>query len=234
MLMVNLPTHRGHGSIEIIYGCMFSGKSKTAYDRCLNRETFSDERWVGFKSPVDTRAGKDYPMHIKLHPPNDKGVLMFVPAVVINNMEDAFDYLSDNRRISFVWFDEGQFIGAREKRAHTSVMLTLKEHGYGVVGAYLDETFNGDDFPLSGDEHTSDVIAIADVPTHNHAICQHRIETGSMCRKPAIHSQRFNPDGSLAKPEDPILVVGEERHDENFVSFYEARCNEDWINPRSL
>lgn len=232
--MANLPVHPGEGSIEAIYGSMFSGKSTTAYDRCKNRESFGGEDWVGFKSPLDNRSGNDYPNHIKLHPPNDKGVLIFVPAVVIETMEDALDYLADHPEVSFAWFDEGQFIGARKKRSHTKVMIRLKEHGYGVVGAYLDTTFNGDDFPLPGDEHTSDVIRISDVRTHNYAICQHVIDdSGHMCRALATHSQRFNPDGSLARPDDPIIVVGEEKGKER-KSFYEARCPKHWTDPRSL
>lgn len=222
----DLPTHTGHGSFELVTGCMFSGKTDDANNRCRNRTEFAKEEFVRFKSPKDTRAGKDHSTYIKVHPPSDRGEIILIPAVVIEYIEDCLPYLAEHPENSFVLHDEGHFEKTRYRHGHTRVYMKLKKHGYGVIATYLDFTFEDEDFPLPGDEKTSDIARIADEVTRRKAICQKKDADGNMCRRLATRSQRFNPDGTIAGHGDPVILVGEEKHEGEEVSYYEARCEE--------
>lgn len=152
---------RSTGHIEVITGCMFSGKSEELIRR-LNRALIARQRIQVFKPAADSRS---------------VGV-----ASRDNRALEAFGAPTSHdlrQQVRFgtqvVGIDEAQFFDD----GLIGVCNELAEHGVRVIVAGLDMDFRGEPFgPIPG------LMAIAEFVDKVHAICVR-------CGAPALYSQRI-------------------------------------------
>lgn len=155
----SLPKNTGW--IEVIAGCMFSGKTEELIRR-LRRAEIAKQKVMIFKPRIDTRfSAKAIVSHSDLSLPS---LLIQVPDEILMLAEDA----------QVVGIDEAQFfpIGLVE------VCDTLANQGKRVIVAGLDQDYKGVPF-----EPMPQLLAIAEYITKTLAICV-------VCGNPADKTQR--------------------------------------------
>lgn len=157
-------THK-RGSIEVICGSMFSGKTEELLRR-LKRARIARQRVEIFKPSIDTRYAKaDVVSH-------DHNALRATPVDAANSM---LLLVGD---VDVVGIDEAQFFDNTLR----DVCNALADRGLRVIVAGLDMDFRGEPFgPMPA------LMAIADDVTKVHAICVH-------CGSPAYVSHRLVAD----------------------------------------
>ena len=137
------------GSIEVITGSMFSGKTEELIRR-LKRAKIAKLKTEIFKPSVDTRHEGD---ELISHDAN------YVSSTPVDNSSNIL-LLSGN--VDVIGIDEAQFFD----EGLTEVTVKLANMGIRVIVAGLDMNFKGDPFgPIPG------VMAVADHVTKVHAIC---------------------------------------------------------------
>jgi thymidine kinase len=152
----------GTGWIEVITGCMFSGKTEELIRR-LRRAQYARQHVVVFKPKLDTRYSKT---HVVSH--DEKQIESYV-------IQDAPDMIPLARDAQVVGIDEGQFFGPPLVEACEE----LANSGKRVIVAGLDQDFRGQPF-----EPIPHLLAVAEYITKNLAICM-------VCGNPADRSQRI-------------------------------------------
>jgi len=157
-----------NGSIEVICGSMFSGKTEELLRR-LKRAEFAKLTIAVFKPKVDKRYDKQ---KVVSHDDND------IEAVSIGS---AKDILKLTNQIQVVAIDEAQFFDSEL----IAVSTKLANSGVRVIIAGLDMDFLGKPFGIM-----PDLLAIAEHITKVHAIC---IDCGAI----ANHSFRKTNDKDL-------------------------------------
>lgn len=158
------PHFKGHrtGWIEVICGCMFSGKTEELIRR-LKRARIAELKVEVFKPEVDRRYDDT---HIVSH---DTSSVFATPVDRASRILDIPD------ETSVVGIDEAQFFDAELP----AVCQELALRGVRVVVAGLDMDYRGQPFgPMPG------MLAIAEYVTKVHAICVH-------CGNLATHSYRL-------------------------------------------
>jgi len=155
----NIP--RNTGWIEVVCGCMFSGKTEELIRR-LRRAQIAKQKVVVFKPKIDIRYS---PEHIVSH--SDQ----FLDAKVI---EDAQEILSLADDAQVIGIDEGQFF----KSNIVDVCNKLADRGKRVIVAGLDQDYKGNPF-----DPMPQLLAIAEYITKTLAICV-------VCGNPADRTQR--------------------------------------------
>lgn len=212
------------GSIELISGCMFSGKTdalireleqvKRLLDINVSNGTIdanvADQVIRAFKPPIDTRYGDDAKLHS--HAKTEW------PATLVseNSPRDILKYVTEYTRVVVV--DEGQFYSGEL----IDVCEELAGKGVRVIIGALDANFRGETFGIIGD-----LWARADVKRPlSDALCM-------VCGDVASKTQRFivekdeNGNEKSRRPADynePEVVVGA-------ADQYEARCRVHHIVP---
>ena len=137
------------GSIEVICGSMFSGKTEELIRR-MKRAQFAKQTVEIFKPAVDTRYGEE---NVVSHDKNS------IPCTPVENSGNIMLLSGD---IDVVGIDEAQFFD----NAIVEVCNKLANQGIRVIIAGLDMDFKGDPFgPMPA------LCAIADDVTKVHAIC---------------------------------------------------------------
>ena len=137
------------GSIEVICGSMFSGKTEELIRR-MRRAQFAKQKVEIFKPAMDVRYSED---SIVSHDQNS------IPSTPVENSGNIF-LLSSN--IDVVGIDEAQFFDD----GLVDVCNQLANQGIRVIVAGLDMDFKGKPFgPMP------QLCAIADDVTKVHAIC---------------------------------------------------------------
>lgn len=156
------------GSIEVICGSMFSGKTEELIRR-LKRAQIARMKVQCFKPVIDNRYSKD---HVTSH---DAAKLISHP---IEKSWQILENLEDNTRV--VGIDEVQFFD----ESIVEVCQKLANRGIRVVVAGLDMDFLGQPF-----EPVPKLLALAEYVTKLHAICV-------ACGAAASRTQRiiFNND----------------------------------------
>jgi thymidine kinase len=155
------PAH-GAGWIEVVTGCMFSGKTEELIRR-LVRARIARQRVVVFKPAIDTRyAMEDVVTH--------GGVRL--PCVPVERASDIEARVGDAEVIGI---DEAQFFDL----SLVGVANRLANGGRRVVIAGLDQDFRGEPF-----EPLPQLLAVAEYITKNLAVCM-------VCGGPADRSQRL-------------------------------------------
>ena len=137
------------GWIEVISGCMFSGKTEELIRR-LKRVKIANLNFVVFKPAIDLRFSES---HVVSH---DAHSIEAIP------VKQAEDMLLPAQNADVVGIDEAQFFD--EKIANICEKLAFE--GKRVIVAGLDLDFQGKPF---GPMPT--LLAIADYATKLHAIC---------------------------------------------------------------
>ena len=152
------------GCIEVITGCMFSGKTEELIRR-LVRARIARRRVLVFKPAVDTRyAVEDIVTHSNVRLP-------------CQPVAAALDILAHVGDAEVVGIDEAQFFSLDL----VGVCNRLADEGRRVVVAGLDQDFRGVPF-----EPIPQLLAVAEYITKNLAVCM-------VCGAPADRSQRLVP-----------------------------------------
>lgn len=169
------------GSLEVICGSMFSGKSEELIRR-LKRAEIARKNVLVFKPSIDDRHTIEY---ITSH--NGKQL----KAVALDNANEIPSYITTETEV--VGIDEVQFFS----NDIINIICLCIEQGKRVIVAGLDLDFKKVPFgcmPI--------LMAIADSVTKLKAICM-------VCGKDAHFTQRL-VDGHPAKSTDPIVLIGAE------------------------
>jgi thymidine kinase len=142
-------THAQSGCIEVITGCMFSGKTEELIRR-VRRAVIARQKVVIFKSAIDKRYSKE---DIVSH---DANTIKSVPVT------NPADILAAAKDFDVIGIDEAQFFGQKL----VDVCEILANQGKRVIVAGLDLDFLGNPFgPMPA------LISIAEFVTKVHAIC---------------------------------------------------------------
>ena len=157
------------GWIEVVTGCMFSGKTEELIRR-IKRATIARQKVILFKPDTDIRYSTD---HVVSHDSNQ------MTSTVVKRPNEMLDLSAD---FSVVGIDESQFFD----NSLTSIVQQLALDGKRVIIAGLDLDYKGVPFgPMP------DLLAVAEYVTKVHAICPH-------CGNLATHSYRMvNNDNTI-------------------------------------
>ncbi|MGB9694424.1 MAG: thymidine kinase [Caldisericaceae bacterium] len=169
------------GKIEVVTGCMFSGKSEELIRR-LKRARIARLNIQVFKPVVDTRYSK---IEVVSHAGES------IEAIPVSNSEELLKAVENDTNV--VGVDESQFFDM----GLVDASRELSKRGKRVILAGLDMDFRGEPFgPMPF------LMAIADEVLKLHAICM-------VCGEEATMTQRLI-DGKPAKYSDPVLMIGSE------------------------
>ena len=162
--MIDIPPHqlpKDTGWIEVITGCMFSGKTEELIRR-LRRAQIAKQTVKIFKPKLDTRYSND---SIVSH--NDQSL----PSILIEDINEVLNYSNDAQVIGI---DEVQFFN----ESIVYICNLLASRGKRVIVAGLDQDYTGKPF-----EPMPQLLAISEYITKQHAICV-------VCGNPADKTQR--------------------------------------------
>jgi len=134
------------GKIEIITGCMFSGKSTELLKRLKN----SDNKYLLVKPKIDTRYDLS---SVSTHSGKKES------ALVVNSISEVFENLNG---IKIIGIDEAQFFTIKIVRD----CMELKKLGIRVVIAGLNKDYLNREF-----NSVTSLIKIADTTTKLYAVC---------------------------------------------------------------
>jgi thymidine kinase len=149
------------GSIEVIVGSMYSGKTEELIRR-LRRAQIARQRVEIFKPSIDDRYALDAIVsHSELR----------IPSRAVKTAQDVLRYAHEAQVIGI---DEGQFLGPDLVK----VCETLARRGKRVIVAGLDQDYRGVPF-----EPMPQLLAIAEYITKTLAICM-------VCGAPANRTYR--------------------------------------------
>jgi thymidine kinase len=158
------------GWIEVIVGCMFSGKTEELIKQ-LKRAQYANQKLQVFKPKIDDRYSED---HVASHNQS------LFPSVVVQSSYEILSRVQKNTQV--VGIDEGQFFDAEL----VDVATVLANSGKRVIIAGLDTDWKGRPFG-----NIPALMAIAEVVRKQHAICM-------VCGEPATRTQRMVPsDGDI-------------------------------------
>ncbi len=157
---------RETGWIEVICGCMFSGKTEELIRR-LRRAEIARQNVAIFKPRIDKRYSDD---HIVSHSDDRLKSIVVDSALEISS-------LSGEARV--IGVDEAQFF----KMELVGVCESLASAGKRVIVAGLDQDFRGKPF-----EPIPQLLAVAEYITKTLAICM-------VCGNPADRTQRKTQSG---------------------------------------
>ena len=165
MTVYSVPA--GTGWIEVITGCMFSGKTEELIRRII-RAQIARQRVLVFKPATDVRyAREDIVTHAGRR----------LPCQPIARATELLAHVGD---AEVVGVDEAQFFD----RGLVDVCNRLADEGRRVIVAGLDQDFQGRPF-----EPIPELLAVAEYITKNLAVCM-------VCGAPADRSQRLDPSDS--------------------------------------
>ena len=162
--MTDIPPHqlpKDTGWIEVITGCMFSGKTEELIRR-LRRAQIAKQKVKIFKPRIDVRYSEN---SIVSHDEQS------LPSILIDDIIEVLKHSDDAQVIGI---DEAQFFN--EGIVHICNLLASK--GIRVIVAGLDQDYTGKPF-----EPMPQLLAIAEYITKQHAICV-------VCGNPADKTQR--------------------------------------------
>jgi len=156
------------GWIEVITGCMFSGKTEELIRR-LRRAQIAKQTVVIFKPQIDSRYSTN---HIVSHNTQQ------LPSQMLEKPDDILALSKDAQVIGI---DEVQFFGS----AVIGICEELANSGKRVIVAGLDQDFRGKPFgPMP------DLLALGEYITKTLAICV-------KCGNPADRTQRTTNESAL-------------------------------------
>jgi thymidine kinase len=156
------------GSIEVICGSMFSGKTEELIRR-MKRAQFANQKVEIYKPCIDVRYSDDQVVSHDAHS---------IPSTPIDSPASMLLLSSD---VEVVGIDEAQFFDD----TIVEVVQTLANRGVRVIIAGLDTDYMGKPF---GPMHA--LMAVAEDVQKVHAICM-------KCGSPANHSHRLSESDQL-------------------------------------
>jgi len=162
--MTDIPPHqlpKDTGWIEVIAGCMFSGKTEELIRR-LRRAQIAKQKVKIFKPKIDDRYS-----HESIVSHNEQSL----PSVLINDINEIVELSMDAQVIGI---DEAQFFDEKI----VSICNDLASNGKRVIVSGLDQDYRGIPF-----EPMPQLLAIAEYISKQLAICV-------LCGNPADKTQR--------------------------------------------
>ena len=154
-------TPRNTGWIEVIAGCMFSGKTEELIRR-LRRAKIAKQSVLIFKPKIDIRYSKD-----KIVSHSEQSL----PSVLVESPQEI---LSQSKDAQVIGIDEAQFF----TNDLVNIVEQLANEGKRVIIAGLDQDYTGKPF-----EPIPQLLATAEYITKTLAICVN-------CGNPADKTQR--------------------------------------------
>lgn len=152
----------GTGWIEVVTGCMFSGKTEELIRR-LNRARYATQRVIVFKPSIDVRYAQEQVVsHSEYR----------FPCVPVDHAAQILRRVGDAQ---VVGIDEAQFFD----REIVKVANRLADEGRRVVIAGLDQDYRGEPF-----DPMPQLMAVAEYVQKTLAVCM-------VCGSPADRSQRL-------------------------------------------
>lgn len=171
--------NQSHGSIEVICGSMFSGKTDELIRR-LVRATIARQKVQVFKPAIDVRYALE---KVTSHAGSD------FDAQPVEAAAEIRERLAADTTVVAV--DETQFFDPEI----VQVVQDLAARGIRVLVAGLDMDFRGEPFgPMP------DLMSMAEDVSKLHAICM-------VCGEEASRTQRL-VNGRPARRDDPVVIVG--------------------------
>lgn len=168
-----------HGSIEVVCGSMFSGKTDELIRR-MRRAVIARQKVQVFKPSIDVRYAVE---KVTSHAGADFDAIPVEKAIDIYTKLDADTTVVGVDEAQF--FDDGIIVVTRE----------LAKRGIRVLVAGLDQDFRGEPFgPIPV------LMAEAEHVDKLQAICM-------VCGDPASRTQRL-VNGKPARYDDPVVIVG--------------------------
>jgi thymidine kinase len=168
-----------HGSVEVICGSMFSGKTDELIRR-LVRANIAKQKVQVFKPAIDVRYAVE---KVTSHAGANYDAIPVEKAADIRSKLDA--------DTTVVAIDEAQFMDAEV----VNVARELANKGIRVLVAGLDQDFRGEPFgPMPA------LMSHAERVDKLHAICM-------VCGDEASRTQRL-VNGKPARYDDPVVIVG--------------------------
>ena len=163
-----LESAKKAGSIEVICGSMFSGKTEELIRR-MKRAQFAKQKVEIYKPCIDVRYSEDKVVSHDSHS---------IPSTPIDSPAKMLELSSD---VEVVGVDEAQFFDS----SIVEVLQALANKGIRVIIAGLDTDFLGKPFgPMPA------LMAVAEDIQKVHAICVR-------CGSPANHSHRLSKSEEL-------------------------------------
>lgn len=167
------------GKIEVVTGCMFSGKSEELIRR-IKRAKIARQKVQVFKPSIDTR----YSVVEVVSHAGEK-----VEALPVSSTKELLERIEEDTEV--IGIDEAQFFDAEIVDA----LRKIAKSGKRVIVAGLDMDFRGEPFgPMPY------IMAIADEVLKLHAIC-------TVCGEDATMTQRLI-NGEPASYNDPVIMIG--------------------------
>ena len=168
-----------HGSVEVVCGSMFSGKTDELIRR-LRRAMIARQKVQVFKPAIDVRYAVE---KVTSHAGAD------FDAIPVEKANDIFEKLDADTTV--VGVDEAQFFD----EGILAVTAQMADRGIRVLVAGLDQDFRGEPFgPMPM------LMAQAERVDKLQAICM-------VCGEPASRTQRL-VNGKPARYMDPVVIVG--------------------------
>lgn len=168
-----------HGSIEVVCGSMFSGKTDELIRR-LVRATIARQKVQVFKPAIDVRYAVE---KVTSHTGSN------FDAIPVEKASDIREKLESDTTV--VGIDEAQFLD----EGVVQVAQELADRGIRVIAAGLDMDFRGEPFgPMPV------IMSMAERVDKLHAICM-------TCGDEASRTQRL-VNGKPARYDDPVVIVG--------------------------
>lgn len=167
------------GSVEVVAGSMFSGKTEELIRR-IRRASIARQKVQVFKPIIDNRYQVE---KVTSHSGTD------FDAIPIEKIHDLLELLQSDTTV--VGIDEAQFFDAEI----VDIVALLANRGLRVIVAGLDTDFRGEPFgsmPV--------LMAQAERVDKLQAICM-------VCGESACRTQRL-VNGKPARYDDPIIIVG--------------------------
>lgn len=168
-----------HGSIEVVCGSMFSGKTDELIRR-LVRATIAKQKVQVFKPAIDVRYAVE---KVTSHAGSN------FDAIPVEKSAEILDKMDKDTTVAGI--DEAQFFDSEV----VNVAQKLAERGVRVLIAGLDMDFRGEPFgPMPM------LMSMAERVDKLHAICM-------VCGDEASRTQRL-VNGRPARYDDPVVIVG--------------------------
>lgn len=168
-----------HGSIEVICGSMFSGKTDELIRR-LRRAVIARQKVQVFKPAIDVRYAVE---KVTSHAGAD------FAAIPVQKAGELFVKMDADTTV--IGIDEAQFFDDDI----LEVTRQLADRGVRVIVAGLDQDFRGEPFgPMPA------LMSKAEQVDKVRAICM-------VCGEPASRTQRL-VNGKPARYDDPVVIVG--------------------------
>lgn len=164
-----LENYKKSGSVEVICGSMFSGKTEELIRR-MKRAQFAKQKIMIYKPAIDVRYSEKEVVSHDAHK---------IPSTPINDPKLMLQAIEE--KVEVVGIDEAQFFDS----CILEVVQELANNGIRVIAAGLDTDFLGKPFgPIPA------LMAIAEDVQKVHAICV-------KCGSPAQHSHRLSRSSQL-------------------------------------